>query len=61
MVIGGLAPKSGLSKPYISQVETGKASPSLQTLETVAQALGVIAHLPLFEDNPDPVDGTRPT
>lgn len=41
MTIEQLASKTGLSKPYISQVETGKASPSLQTLEKLATALAV--------------------
>ena len=41
LVIEDLARKSGLSKPYISQVETGKASPSLQTVQKLAQALGL--------------------
>jgi transcriptional regulator with XRE-family HTH domain len=41
MVIEDIARKSGLSKPYISQVETGKASPSLQTVDKLSQALGV--------------------
>jgi transcriptional regulator with XRE-family HTH domain len=36
MVIEDLARKSGLSKPYISQLETGKASPSLQTVQRLA-------------------------
>jgi transcriptional regulator with XRE-family HTH domain len=41
MIIEDVAQKTGLSKPYISQVETGKASPSLQTVQKLAQALGV--------------------
>ena len=41
LVIEDIARKTGLSRPYISQVETGKASPSLQTVEKLAQALGV--------------------
>jgi transcriptional regulator with XRE-family HTH domain len=41
MVIDDVARKTGLSRPYISQVETGKASPSLQTIEKLAQALDV--------------------
>jgi transcriptional regulator with XRE-family HTH domain len=41
LVIEELARKAGLSKAYISQVETGKASPSLRTVERLAQALGV--------------------
>jgi transcriptional regulator with XRE-family HTH domain len=61
MVIEGLARKGGLSKPCISQVETGKASPFLQTVEKLAQALGVPLTCRSLEDNPDPVDGTRPT
>ena len=41
LVIEDGARKTGLAKPYISQVETGKASPSLQTVQKLAQALGV--------------------
>jgi transcriptional regulator with XRE-family HTH domain len=59
MVNEGLVRKSGLSKPYISQVETGKASPFLQTVEKLAQALGVSLTYRFLEDNP--VDGMRPT
>src|SRR5919108_3990849 len=45
-VIGEVARKTGLSKAYISQVETGKASPSLHTAQRPAQALEVpLAHL----------------
>ena len=40
MVIEDLARKCALFKPYISQVETGKASPSLQTVNKLAHALG---------------------
>jgi transcriptional regulator with XRE-family HTH domain len=46
LVIEEVARKTGLSKAYISQVETGKASPSLRTAERLAQALEVpLAHL----------------
>ena len=41
LTIDELAGKTGLSRPYISQVETGKASPSLQTIEKLATALAV--------------------
>ena len=41
LVIEELARKTGLSKAYISQIETGKASPSLSTAEKLAQALDV--------------------
>ncbi len=39
LVIDDIAATTGLSRAYISQVETGKASPSLQTLEKLAAAL----------------------
>lgn len=46
LVIEELARKTGLSKGYVSQIETGKASPSLQTAEKLAQALDVpLTHL----------------
>jgi transcriptional regulator with XRE-family HTH domain len=41
MVIDDVAAASGLSRAYISQVETGKASPSLQTLEKLGAALDI--------------------
>lgn len=41
MVIDDVAAASGLSRAYISQVETGKASPSLQTLEKLGAALEI--------------------
>ena len=40
-VIDDVAAASGLSRAYISQVETGKASPSLQTLEKMVAALQI--------------------
>lgn len=40
-VIDDVAAASGVSRAYISQVETGKASPSLHTLEKLAGALDV--------------------
>lgn len=41
LVIDDLADKSGLSRAYISQVETGKAVPSLAALESLAGALEI--------------------
>ncbi len=41
LVIDDLAKTTGLSRAYISQVETGKASPSIQTLEKLADALDI--------------------
>lgn len=44
---------AGISKPFLSQVERGLASPSLTSLEGIASALGVtkqyFAHTPLEE------------
>lgn len=40
-IIDEIAERTGLSRAYISQVENGKASPSLQTLEKLADALGL--------------------
>jgi len=50
LVIEELARKTGLSKAYISQVETGKASPSLRTAEKLAAALDVPLSALFFED-----------
>ena len=50
MVIDDVAAASGLSRAYISQVETGKASPSLQTLEKLAGALSVPVSSLFVED-----------
>jgi transcriptional regulator with XRE-family HTH domain len=50
LVIEELARKTGLSKAYISQVETGKASPSLQTAQKLAQALEVPLTYLFLED-----------
>jgi transcriptional regulator with XRE-family HTH domain len=50
LVIQELARKTGLSKAYISQVETGKASPSLRTAEKLAAALEVPLSYLFFED-----------
>lgn len=36
-----MAERAGVSQPYISQLENGKASPSINTLYRVANALGV--------------------
>lgn len=40
-VIDDIATISGLSRAYISQIETGKASPTLQTVEKLADALEI--------------------
>ncbi len=40
-VIDDVASSSGLSRAYISQIETGKASPTLQTVEKLSKALNI--------------------
>ncbi len=40
LTLRGLAEKLGVSASFISQVESGKASPSLSTLKNIADALG---------------------
>lgn len=49
MTIDDLAAATGLSRAYISQVETSKATPSLQTIRRICSALDVSPAL-LFED-----------
>jgi transcriptional regulator with XRE-family HTH domain len=51
LVIEELARKAGLSKAYVSQVETGKASPSLRTAQRLAQALEVPLTYLFLEDH----------
>lgn len=41
MIIDDLAQKTGLSRAFISQIENGKASPSLESIERIAQALNI--------------------
>lgn len=42
---------AGLSTHYISDIESGKYSPSIPTIERISTALGISAHL-LFIENP---------
>ncbi len=51
LVIDDLSSATGLSRAYISQVETGKASPSLQTIEKLALALKITVSSLFIEDN----------
>ncbi|HEX4247424.1 MAG TPA: XRE family transcriptional regulator [Pseudonocardia sp.] len=39
-----LAALSGLSRPFVSQVERGRARPSMRSLTSLANALGTTAH-----------------
>ncbi len=47
-----LAEKTGVSAPYITQIEVGKRTPSLDIVEKLALALGV-EYKTLFETNSD--------
>ena len=46
-----LGEKSGLSTHYISDIEQGKYSPSIPTIESLAKALEIVPYL-LFIANP---------
>jgi len=50
LTVGALAERTGLSKGLISQVENDKTSPSLVTLERLAEGLGVPAAYLLLKD-----------
>lgn len=50
LVIDDVAAASGRSRAYISQVETGKASPSLETVQMLADALGISVSSLFVED-----------
>ena len=49
-----LARRTGLNVGYLSQVETDKASPSLETLAAIADAFGVPVAWLLVDDAPPP-------
>ncbi len=46
-----LGEMSGLSTHYISDIEQGKYSPSIPTIERISKALDIAPHL-LFTENP---------
>jgi len=54
LVIDDIAASTGLSRAYISQVETGKASPSLQALAKLADAVAVPVETLFITDDNDP-------
>lgn len=53
-----LAEKTGVSAPYITQIEVGKRTPSLDIVEKLASALGV-EYKTLFETNIDNLQSTK--
>lgn len=55
LTLANVAERSGLNLGYLSQIENDKASPSLQCLASIADALDVPAAWFLIEDLPAPV------
>ena len=56
LTLVGLAERAGLSQPFLSQVENGRARPSLQSLHRIAGALGSTPQA-LFAGTSDPEAG----
>ena len=54
LTLANVAERSGLNVGYLSQIENDKASPSLQCLTSIADALDVPAAWFLIEDLPAP-------
>jgi transcriptional regulator with XRE-family HTH domain len=53
----GLAEVVGVSPSLISQVETGRAKPSVNTLYALANELGISLDVLLFMDTQPPAEG----
>jgi transcriptional regulator with XRE-family HTH domain len=52
LTLTNLAHQSDISQPYLSQIENGKAAPSIATLHKIAEVLGVTAqHLLESDEN----------
>ena len=56
LTLVGLAARVGLSQPFLSQVENGRARPSLMSLHRIAEALGSTPQA-LFSGTTDPEAG----
>lgn len=59
LTLGEVARGCGLSVPFLSQVENGKALPSILTLHRVARTLGTSAHELLMHSDPSAVSVVR--
>ncbi len=55
LTLANVAERSGLNVGYLSQIENDKASPSLQCLTSIADALEVPAAWFLIDDVPEPL------
>lgn len=55
-----LAEKVGISKPYLSQIESGKRNGTSEILKRLAQVLNIDME-DLVETNNDPILTTQPT
>jgi len=53
-----LADKCGFVRSYMGKVETGKANPSLDAIQTIADALGVKVRALFDEDETDDTHAT---
>jgi DNA-binding XRE family transcriptional regulator len=62
MTLQAVAAKAGLSNPFISQIENGRCTPGKESLERLAQALGVTTYW-LTAPRPEPTANpeTNPT
>ncbi|BAN00917.1 helix-turn-helix domain-containing protein [Ilumatobacter coccineus] len=56
-----VAARTGISQPFLSQIERGQAAPSLTTMFTLAELYGVTPEMLLADDVPDVVDVIRST
>ena len=60
LTLVALAEQAGLSQPFLSQVENGRAKPSMDSLHRIAQALGTTPQA-LFSIQPDGAPTPQPT
>jgi transcriptional regulator with XRE-family HTH domain len=56
---GGIEKRTGLLRCYISRVENGHTVPTVETLEKMAQAMGMHLYQLLY-DGPEPPDLPKP-
>ena len=59
MTIKELGEQAGLSSPFLSQLENGRAMPSIVTLHQAAAALGTTAQALLAGDDPEAISVVR--
>jgi transcriptional regulator with XRE-family HTH domain len=57
--VRGLAERADISPSFLSQIENGQCSPSISSMEKIAQALGVTLGQFFLSANPDSVNVVR--